>query len=124
MRALDLYINLIKKYKKRANFFLIWELWMRMMKKDTMLDLWNKRRISCSVYSQDFIKWSWYDTISWFKKINEPYEIAFQEKLKVVLATGWYILGNEVKNRNEFCKYCGTILHWYRKWSGCSGFDF
>jgi hypothetical protein len=26
MRALDLYINLIKKYKKRANFFLIWEL--------------------------------------------------------------------------------------------------
>ena len=31
------------------------------------------------------------------KKINEPYETAFQEKLKAVLASGWYILGNEVK---------------------------
>jgi dTDP-4-amino-4,6-dideoxygalactose transaminase len=30
------------------------------------------------------------------KKINEPYETAFQEKLKSVLETGWYILGNEV----------------------------
>ena len=28
------------------------------------------------------------------KKINEPYEIAFQEKLKSILASGWYILGD------------------------------
>ncbi len=42
------------------------------------------------------------------KKINEPYEIAFQEKLKVVLANGWYILGNEVKEfETSFAKYCG-----------------
>ncbi|CAM2769733.1 DegT/DnrJ/EryC1/StrS family aminotransferase [Flavobacterium frigoris] len=42
------------------------------------------------------------------KKINEPYETAFQEKLKLVLASGWYILGNEVKefefNFATFCK--------------------
>lgn len=43
------------------------------------------------------------------KKINEPYEIAFQEKLKVVLANGWYVLGNEVKEfETSFAKYCGT----------------
>lgn len=43
------------------------------------------------------------------KKINEPYEIAFQEKLKVVLDTGWYILGNEVKEfETNFANYCGT----------------
>ena len=43
------------------------------------------------------------------KKINEPYETAFQEKLKTVLANGWYILGNEVKEfETNFAKYCGT----------------
>jgi dTDP-4-amino-4,6-dideoxygalactose transaminase len=43
------------------------------------------------------------------KKINEPYETAFQEKLKAVLANGWYILGNEVKEfETNFAKYCGT----------------
>lgn len=43
------------------------------------------------------------------KKINEPYEIAFQEKLKVVLANGWYILGNEVQNfETIFAQYCGA----------------
>jgi dTDP-4-amino-4,6-dideoxygalactose transaminase len=43
------------------------------------------------------------------KKINEPYEIAFQEKLKVVLANGWYILGNEVqKFETNFAQYCGA----------------
>lgn len=43
------------------------------------------------------------------KKINEPYETAFQEKLKTVLETGWYILGNEVKEfETNFAKYCGT----------------
>ncbi|MFE3869106.1 DegT/DnrJ/EryC1/StrS family aminotransferase [Flavobacterium sp. LS2P90] len=43
------------------------------------------------------------------KKINEPYETAFQEKLKAVLANGWYILGNEVKEfETNFAKYCGN----------------
>jgi dTDP-4-amino-4,6-dideoxygalactose transaminase len=43
------------------------------------------------------------------KKINEPYEIAFQEKLKSVLESGWYILGNEVTAfEHNFANYCGT----------------
>jgi dTDP-4-amino-4,6-dideoxygalactose transaminase len=43
------------------------------------------------------------------KKINEPYEVAFQDKLKSVLASGWYILGNEVAAfETNFAKYCGT----------------
>ena len=43
------------------------------------------------------------------KKINEPYEIAFQEKLKSVLDNGWYILGNEVKEfETNFANYCGA----------------
>jgi dTDP-4-amino-4,6-dideoxygalactose transaminase len=43
------------------------------------------------------------------KKINAPYEIAFQEKLKSVLDNGWYILGNEVATfENNFTNYCGA----------------
>jgi dTDP-4-amino-4,6-dideoxygalactose transaminase len=43
------------------------------------------------------------------KKINAPYENAFQEKLKTVLAGGWYILGNEVKEfETNFASYYGT----------------
>ncbi len=43
------------------------------------------------------------------KKINVPYEIAFQEKLKSVLEKGWYILGNEVTAfEYDFANYCGT----------------
>jgi dTDP-4-amino-4,6-dideoxygalactose transaminase len=43
------------------------------------------------------------------KKINEPYETAFQEKLKSVLDSGWYILGNEVTAfENNFANYCGA----------------
>ncbi|MGQ7946787.1 DegT/DnrJ/EryC1/StrS family aminotransferase [Flavobacterium sp. WC2509] len=43
------------------------------------------------------------------KKINEPYQFAFQEKLNLVLANGWYILGNEVKEfETNFAKYCGA----------------
>jgi dTDP-4-amino-4,6-dideoxygalactose transaminase len=43
------------------------------------------------------------------KKINEPYETAFQEKMKLVLDNGWYILGNEVKEfETSFANYCGT----------------
>ncbi|MNK51989.1 dTDP-3-amino-3,6-dideoxy-alpha-D-galactopyranose transaminase [compost metagenome] len=41
------------------------------------------------------------------KKINEPYEAAFQEKLKSVLENGWYILGKEVeKFEKSFAEYC------------------
>lgn len=41
------------------------------------------------------------------KKINEPYENAFQEKLKEVLNKGWYILGKEVKEfEGHFASYC------------------
>ncbi|MFD2938718.1 DegT/DnrJ/EryC1/StrS family aminotransferase [Flavobacterium notoginsengisoli] len=41
------------------------------------------------------------------KKINEPYETAFQEKLKTVLNNGWYILGKEVETFEEsFAQYC------------------
>ena len=43
------------------------------------------------------------------KKINAPYETAFQEKLKSVLEKGWYILGNKVATfETNFAKYCGT----------------
>ena len=43
------------------------------------------------------------------KKINAPYETAFQEKLKTVLHNGWYILGNEVAAfENNFANYCGA----------------
>ena len=46
------------------------------------------------------------------KKINKPFEIAFQEKMKQFLAEGWYILGKEVKSfESNFAthtnsKYC------------------
>ncbi|WP_269242040.1 DegT/DnrJ/EryC1/StrS family aminotransferase [Flavobacterium limnophilum] len=43
------------------------------------------------------------------KKVNEPYETAFQEKLKLVLEKGWYILGNKVAAfESSFSHYCGT----------------
>lgn len=43
------------------------------------------------------------------KKINEPYETAFQEKLKSVLESGWYILGKEVQEfETNFAQYCGA----------------
>ena len=43
------------------------------------------------------------------KRINAPYETAFQEKLKTVLENGWYILGEEVKAfENDFASYCGS----------------
>ena len=41
------------------------------------------------------------------KKINEPYETAFQQKLKSVLESGWYILGKEVHDfEANFANYC------------------
>lgn len=43
------------------------------------------------------------------KKINAPYESAFQEQLKSVLAKGWYILGAELNNfEQNFANYCGS----------------
>jgi dTDP-4-amino-4,6-dideoxygalactose transaminase len=43
------------------------------------------------------------------KKINQPYETGFQEKLKMVLDSGWYILGTQVKEfEASFAKYCGA----------------
>jgi dTDP-4-amino-4,6-dideoxygalactose transaminase len=43
------------------------------------------------------------------KKVNEPYETAFQEKLKSVLSNGWYILGKEVETfEKAFAEYCQT----------------
>ncbi|PKB15704.1 DegT/DnrJ/EryC1/StrS aminotransferase family protein [Flavobacterium sp. 5] len=43
------------------------------------------------------------------KKINEPYETAFQQKLKSVLESGWYILGKEVQEfETNFANYCGA----------------
>jgi dTDP-4-amino-4,6-dideoxygalactose transaminase len=43
------------------------------------------------------------------KKINEPFETAFQEKLKSVLESGWYILGKEVQAfEANFANYCGA----------------
>ena len=40
-------------------------------------------------------------------KINVPYENAFQQKMKSVMDTGWYILGNEVQEfEKNFATYC------------------
>ena len=42
-------------------------------------------------------------------KINQPYENAFQNKLKNLLERGWYILGDEVKLFEEnFAAYCDS----------------
>jgi dTDP-4-amino-4,6-dideoxygalactose transaminase len=41
------------------------------------------------------------------KKINLRYEAIFQERLKRVMDSGWYILGNEVKAfEQNFANYC------------------
>jgi len=43
------------------------------------------------------------------KKINQPYETAFQEKLKMVLGNGWYILGKELETfEKAFAEYNQT----------------
>ncbi len=42
-------------------------------------------------------------------KINEPYETAYQEKLKLFLDHGWYILDKEVKAfETAFGQFCGA----------------
>lgn len=41
------------------------------------------------------------------QKINRPFEIEFQEKMKQFLDKGWYILGDEVKTfETNFAAYC------------------
>ncbi len=43
------------------------------------------------------------------RKLNQPFEVAFQKKMKQFLDGGWYILGNEVKQfETDFATYCGT----------------
>lgn len=43
------------------------------------------------------------------RAINAPYDAEFQEKFKVFLEKGWYILGDEVRLfEEEFAAYCGT----------------
>lgn len=43
------------------------------------------------------------------KKLNHPFETAFEKKMKQFLDDGWYILGNEVKQfETDFAAYCGT----------------
>jgi dTDP-4-amino-4,6-dideoxygalactose transaminase len=43
------------------------------------------------------------------KKLNHPFEVAFQNKMKQFLDEGWYILGNEVKQfETNYAHYCGT----------------
>ena len=43
------------------------------------------------------------------QKINAQYQDAFQQKMKLVLDKGWFILGDEVKTfETSFATYCGT----------------
>ncbi len=43
------------------------------------------------------------------QKINAQYQEQFQEKMKLVLDNGWFILGNEVKQfEADFADYCGV----------------
>ena len=42
-------------------------------------------------------------------KINQPFEAAFQQKLKEALDRSWLILGDEVqKFEEDFAAYCGV----------------
>ena len=43
------------------------------------------------------------------QKINLGYQEQFQNKMKLVLDKGWFILGDEVKTfEANFANYCGT----------------
>lgn len=43
------------------------------------------------------------------KKVNQPFESAFKQKMEHFLEYGWYILGKEVKLFEEsFAQYCGS----------------
>jgi len=42
-------------------------------------------------------------------KLNQPFNEAFELAFKEVIDSGWYILGNKVKQfENEFAAYCQT----------------
>lgn len=44
-----------------------------------------------------------------YKEVNEPYFDAILEATSRVMHSGWYILGNEIKQfEHEFSSYCGT----------------
>lgn len=43
------------------------------------------------------------------QKINAQYQEQFQQKMKLVLDNGWFVLGNEVKTfETDFAHYCGS----------------
>jgi dTDP-4-amino-4,6-dideoxygalactose transaminase len=43
------------------------------------------------------------------KKVNSPFFESYKQSLSVTLESGWYILGNQVKNfEQEFAAYCRT----------------
>ena len=43
------------------------------------------------------------------QKINQQYEEQFQQKMKLVLDKGWFILGDEVRTfESNFAEYCGS----------------
>ena len=53
------------------------------------------------------------------KKLNQPFETAFQQKMKQLFDSGWYILGNEFKTFEVYfanfsgAKHCiETIIHY------------
>lgn len=42
-------------------------------------------------------------------KLNKPFFAEYTSQFKTTLESGWYILGNQVKEfENEFAKYCGS----------------
>ena len=44
-------------------------------------------------------------------KVNEPFMPAFTKSFDEVIKTGWFILGNRVKNfERDFSSYCGTTF--------------
>ena len=43
------------------------------------------------------------------QQLNLGYQEQFQEKMKLVLDKGWFILGDEVKSfETNFANYCGS----------------
>src|SRR5450432_167731 len=45
------------------------------------------------------------------RKVNEPFFAAFAKSFDEVLRSGWFILGNHVKNfERDFTNYCGTTF--------------
>ncbi len=43
------------------------------------------------------------------RKVNEPFVAEYEKEFRAVLDSGWFILGNKVKQfEGEFANYCGT----------------